>query len=174
MCDHYYFSFKLTSAAAGDKKDAEEELGITPRSHVWLLSWRGRLFVSLEAWSADEEAALPFSTCSGKGSEVTVCVWSGPLNSNQLLSLLVSPPPILVLLLLLLIIWSYSVFFFFLNVPPNWKIPSSCISFISSHFGSQHVLDGFSKVTGTDCRTLSQATSQSQEHFSNPWTNTST
>ena len=49
MCDHYYFSFKLTSAAAGDKKDAEEELGITPRSHVWLLSWRGRLFVSLEA-----------------------------------------------------------------------------------------------------------------------------
>lgn len=30
----YIFFFKLTSAAAGDKKDAEEELGITPRSHV--------------------------------------------------------------------------------------------------------------------------------------------
>lgn len=38
------------AAAAGDEEDAEEELGIAPRSHDWLLSWRGRLFVSSSLW----------------------------------------------------------------------------------------------------------------------------
>lgn len=56
-------------------------------------------------------------------------------------------------------------------LPSQRENPSSCLVYVCSYFSSQHFSDmhGTSKVTGTVCHTFSQATSWSQEHFSNLW-----